>query len=256
MEIDAYDEGVPSWVDLGTSDIAAGAAFYAGLFGWDVPEGPPDAGGYRIATLRGRPVAGIGGQQNPGPPYWTTYVNTSDAEAAADRVGSSGGTVIVPPFDVLDAGRMAVFLDPAGAAFSVWQPGNHHGAGIVNEPGSLSWNELVTTDIDGSKEFYGEVFGWRGETYGEGPGAYTEFKLGDRSVAGMMAKPEAMPAEVPPYWGVYFAVDDCDASAARVTELGGAVIAPPMDIEPGRFAVVSDPQGAMFQVMKLKPDLG
>lgn len=251
METNGFDHGVPSWADLGTPDIEAAAQFYAGLFGWTVEdEGPPEAGGYRMCTLRGRPVAGLGPQMNPGPPVWATYVTVNDADAAAEAVKAAGGQEVMAPMDVLDVGRMAVFTDQAGAFFSVWQAKAHTGAGIVNEPGSMSWNELVTDDVEGSKAFYNAVFGWGAETH-EGDMPYTEWKLGDRSVGGMLPKPPDMPEEAPPYWGVYFAVEDTDAAVAKVSELGGSVVMPPMDIEPGRFAVVADPAGAMFTVIKL-----
>jgi predicted enzyme related to lactoylglutathione lyase len=156
--------------------------------------------------------------------------------------------------DVLDVGRMAVFTDPVGAVFSIWQPGTHPGAQLVNEPGTWSWSELVTTDVDASKRFYGDVFGWTSTTHGEGVGAYTEWEVQGRSVGGMMLKPPMMPAEVPPHWAVYFSVADTDTAVARVAELGGSVMMPPMDIEPGRFAVVADPTGAVFNVIALTPE--
>jgi predicted enzyme related to lactoylglutathione lyase len=196
MEVDKYDEGVPSWVDLGTGDIEAAATFYAGLFGWESPELPPEAGGYRICTLRGRPVAGLGPQMNPGPPVWATYVNTADADAVAERVTAHGGQVLAAPFDVLDAGRMGVFADPSGAVFSAWQPNTHQGAGLVNEPGTYSWSELLATDAEGALTFYPAVFGW-GVNKMPPTGAplqYVEWKLGDRSVGGMLPKPDTMPA--------------------------------------------------------------
>jgi uncharacterized protein len=253
MEIETYEHGVPSWVDLGTPDIAKASAFYSALFGWTVQQGPPEAGGYSIAELRGRPVAGIGPQQNPGPPVWATYVNVDDADKVVALVAGAGGTVFVAPMDVMDVGRMAVFADPAGAVIGVWQPKSHKGAGIVNEPGTLTWNELMTTDTAAAEAFYGQVFGWGAVTHGEGAGAYTEFQIDGRSIAGMMEKPAEMPAEVPPYWGIYFAVADTDATAKRVGELGGTIMMPPRDIEPGRFAVFFDPTGAMFSVITMKP---
>jgi uncharacterized protein len=253
MEIESYGNGVPSWVDLGTADIAKAGAFYSALFGWTVQQGPPEAGGYAIAELGAKPVAGLGPQQNPGPPVWATYVNVDDADATVAKVESAGGTVFVAPMDVMDVGRMAIFADPVGAVIGVWQPGTHKGAGLVNEPGTLTWNELVTTDIAAAKAFYAAVFGWGAVTQGEGAGAYTEFQVAGRSIAGMMEKPAEMPAEVPPYWGVYFAVADTDASAQRVGELGGTIMMPPRDIEPGRFAIAIDPTGAMFSIIAMKP---
>ncbi len=256
MDIDRYEPGVPCWVDLGTPDMDRAVAFYSGLFGWDVPAGPEEAGGYRLALLRGRPVAGLGPQMNPGPPVWSSYVSVESADATAQAVTTNGGQVIVEPMDVMTAGRMAVCTDPAGAFISLWQPGEHPGAGVVNEPGAFSWTELVTTDVEGAKAFYGAVFGWGSETHGDGPGAYTEFTLGGRSIGGMMEKPDMMPAEVPPFWGVYFTVNDTDVAVGHVADLGGALVMGPMDIEPGRFAVVSDPTGAMFNVIKLAERAG
>jgi predicted enzyme related to lactoylglutathione lyase len=258
MKIDRYEPGVPSWIDLGSPDPQGAADFYGALFGWDAPEGPPETGGYRVAMVGDRPVAGIGQAQNPGPPVWATYVCVERADATAEKVTAAGGQVIMAPMDVLDVGRMAVFTDSVGAFFSVWQPGTHPGAMLVNEPGTWSWSELITTDEAASKAFYGSVFGWDAVTHPPaGPtGAYTEWQVDGRSIGGMMLKPPMMPAEVPPHWDVYFSVADTDAAAARVGELGGAVLMPAMDIEPGRFAVVADPTGAVFNIIALKGEIG
>ena len=254
MEVERYEHGVPSWVDLGTADIPNAIEFYSGLFDWQVELGPPEAGGYSMAMLRGKPVAGLGPQMNPGPPYWTTYVSVDSADDAVARATAAGGKVFMEPMDVMEFGRMAIFADPVGAVISVWQPKAHVGAHIVNEPNSYSWSELITTDTETSKEFYGAVFGWGHQTHGEGgPMPYTEWKIGDRSVGGMMPKPPQMPAEVPPHWGVYFSVDGTEAAIDKVKELGGQVLVGPMDVEPGRFAVVSDPQGAVFNIITLAP---
>jgi predicted enzyme related to lactoylglutathione lyase len=155
VDIERYDDGVPSWVDLGSTDLAKSREFYSGLFGWDCPEGPPEAGGYSVCTLRGKTVAGLGPQMNPDfPPMWLTYVNVDSADDAVAKVSANGGTVFMPPMDVMDAGRMAIFADPLGAVIGIWQPGAHLGAQLVNEPGTYCWSELITTDLDASKAFY------------------------------------------------------------------------------------------------------
>jgi predicted enzyme related to lactoylglutathione lyase len=247
-----YLPGTPSWVDIGT-DVEPAKAFYTGLFGWSAMDaGPPEeTGGYGFFMKDGKLVAGYGPQQNPGPPAWSTYVSVADADAIVGKVQAAGGTVVVPPMDVMTAGRMAVFQDQQGAFFSVWQPGEHKGAQLVNDPGSFSWNELNTRDLEGSKRFYSAVFGWEPVTHGEGQGAYTEWQLGGTSIGGMMEMPPMVPAQVPPHWLVYFSVDDTDATIARLEELGGKVMVGPMDVEPGRLAVVTDPQGGAFAVIRV-----
>jgi uncharacterized protein len=257
MDIHRYDHGVPSWVDVASPDVTRAKAFYADLFGWEIRDGPPEAGGYALAHVRGRTVAGIGPQMNPAaPPAWTTYVNVDSADAVAQLVPSNGGTVLAGPFDVMDVGRMAVLADPAGAVIGVWQPGSHAGAQVVNETHTWCWSELITNDVDRAKRFYGAVFGWGDQTHGEGASAYVELQLGGRSIAGMMPKPPTMPAAVPPFWGVYFTVDDPEAAAARIKELGGTVLMGPMDVEPGRFVTAVDPTGATFSVIRFhqQPD--
>ncbi len=249
MLVQSYEPGRPCWADLGSPDIDKSAAFYGGLFGWEVPEGSPEFGGYRSCTLNGSTVAGMMPLMDPGQPVvWSTYVAVSDAGATQQKVEQSGGTVMVPAMEVGDLGVMGVFIDPYGAVFGVWQPGVHTGAQIFGENGAMVWIELTTDkeNIEGSKRFYGDVFGW---TIGGAPD-YTEFGVGSDSVAGMMAKPEHMTG-MPNYWGLYFAVDDTDQIAAKTVELGGAVHVPPTDIEPGRFAVLADNAGAVFNVLKM-----
>jgi uncharacterized protein len=253
-EVSEYAPGTPSWVDLASPDPDAAASFYGGLFGWDAIETGPveETGGYRMLQRGGRNVAGLGPTQGEGQPaMWTTYVSTDDADSLAAKVRDAGGQVVMEPFDVLGVGRMAVFVDPAGAYFSVWQPHSHHGADLVNEPGALCWNELATRDIDAAKAFYAAVFGWDAETNAYGETSYSEWKLGGRSIGGMIAMNEQWPAEVPPHWMVYFAVDDADAAVGRAQELGGKVAVPPTDTPAGRFAVLNDPQGAVFSVIRL-----
>jgi predicted enzyme related to lactoylglutathione lyase len=185
---------------------------------------------------------------------WASYVSVDDVDGTVAKATDQGGAVVVPAMDVMTIGRMAYVSDPQGAVIGMWQAGDFAGAGIVNEPGAWSWNELITTDTEAAKAFYGAVFGWGEETHGEPPMAYTEWQAGGRSIGGMMQKPPMMPAEVPPFWGVYFTVADTDAAVEKIASLGGATMMGPMDIEPGRMAVVADPDGAVFNVITLSEE--
>lgn len=250
-EATSHAPGIPSWVDLGTPDAERSKAFYSALFGWaPMTVEDPQAGGYTMLMQRDRPVGGL--MVNPDhPSAWMTYVATADADATADKVRAAGGTVIFEPMQVMTAGRMAIFVDPTGAGFGVWQAGDHTGAGLINEPGALAWTELQTRDVEAARAFYTTVFGWGTETHA-GPIAYTEWKQDGSSIGGMMAMGDQIPAEVPPHWLVYFGAADCDATTARATELGGKVLMPPMDIQDGlRFSVVADPLGAVFGVLRI-----
>ncbi|TNC22192.1 VOC family protein [Amycolatopsis alkalitolerans] len=248
-----YEPGTPCWVDLTTPDVEGAARFYGELFGWEVIEGGEDVGGYRMCHLRGKPVAGMMAQQQPGmPPSWTGYVSVTDADVATKAVTAAGGQVLVEPMDVMSAGRMAVFADPGGAVFGVWQPGEFAGAELVNEHGTLGWNELATRHLDAAKSFYQAIFGWQSADQQMG-GEYTVWSVGERQVAGMMAMDESWPAEVPSYWIPYFVVDDADETVAAASRLGGKVTVAPVDIPVGRFAVLSDPAGAAFCVIKTNP---
>jgi predicted enzyme related to lactoylglutathione lyase len=180
-------------------------------------------------------------------------VYIEDADTTAKSIEAAGGKVMMPPFDVMDAGRMAVFTDPEGAVCAIWQPNQHRGAQLVNEAGTLSWNELASRDIEGAKRFYGAVFGWTGDTQTMGDMSYTEWKLNGESIGGMREIGPMDPPDLPPHWLVYFATDDTDASVAKVSAGGGNVMVPPTDIPPGRFAVVTDPQGAIFALIKMNP---
>jgi hypothetical protein len=242
--------GTPSWVDLSSSDLSGAKAFYGALFGWAATEGSPEAGGYCMFQKHDKNVAGLGPVMDPAqPPAWMTYVAVQDADATMAKVSAANGTVLVPPLDVLDAGRMAVFTDPTGAALAIWQPRAHIGADLANEPGTFTWNELQTRDTASAASFYRAVFGWGADTRQDGPRTYTEWKRGDDSVGGMMDIPAEVPPQIPAYWLVYFAVDDCDVTVAQAAGLGGATLLAPMDVEPGRFAVLSDPTGAVFAVI-------
>jgi len=241
----SYAPGTPSWVDLTTSDPAGAKEFYGGLFGWEAVDAGTveETGGYAMFTLRGKQVAGVGPLMDPGQPsVWSTYVSTDDADAAVGRARDAGGQVIVEPMDVMDAGRMAFVAHPAGGYVGVWQPGRHIGAELVNEPGSLTWNQLHTRDKEGAAAFYGAVFGW---TAGDGV-----WNLGERPVGGVMDMPPGTPDEVPAFWMTVFSVADCDESVAKASELGGAIVSPPEDLEGiGRFALLTDPQGVYFGII-------
>jgi predicted enzyme related to lactoylglutathione lyase len=258
-EISEHAPGTPSWVDLASPDPDASARFYGGLFGWTAPDPGPveETGGYRMLQRDGRDVAGLGPTQAPDQPaMWTTYVSTDDADAVTAKVQEAGGRVLMEPLDVLGAGRMAVFADAGGAVISVWQPQSHSGAAVVNEPGSLCWNELATRDIEEAKRFYAAVFGWSADTNASGDTSYTEWKLGDRTVGGMIQMNDEWPAEVPAHWMVYFAVEDIDAATRKVEELGGRISVPPTDTPAGRFSVVNDLHGAVFSIIRLAEGRG
>jgi uncharacterized protein len=255
----SYEPGTPSWADLATPDVDASAHFYGELFGWEVEAAGPveETGGYGMFKLRGRSIAGIGPlMQEDQPRVWSTYVSTDDADAVAARATQAGGAVIVEPMDVMDAGRMAFIMHPAGGAVGVWQPGRTIGAELVNEPGAMGWNELHTHDVEGAKAFYSEVFGWTGDDQPFGDATYTVIQLGDRSVGGMMPMSAHVPPDEPAYWLIYFEVADCDATVAKAQELGGSVAWPAMDVEGvGRFAGLADPHGSEFAVIKsVQPD--
>ncbi len=249
--------GAPAWVDLATRDPAAAKSFYGKLFGWHVQDLGPDSGGYTFATLGGKNVAGIGptqGEQQP--TAWAVYIGTRDADAVAKKVEAAGGKVVAPPFDVFDSGRMAVFQDPGGAFVSVWQPNKMQGAEVMQQPGTFSWAELNARGVDKVKPFYSSVFGW-GEKLsptGEGGPPYTEFKLGDESIAGGMEMNPMVPRDVPAYWLVYFGTSDVDKTFEKALELGGRELVAPVDFPGGRFAVVTDPQGAAFGLLSTRPE--
>jgi uncharacterized protein len=250
-----YAPGTPSWVELSSPDTDAASKFYGELMGWSATEaGPPETGGYRMFQKAGKNVGGLMSVMQEGQPTaWMTYISVADADETAAKVTAAGGTVVVPPMDVMDIGRMAVFVDPGGAAFGVWQPKSFAGADIVNEPGSFCWNEVLTRDADANKSFYAAVFGWAaGRPSFEGaPESYTVWELDGKQVGGMMQMTdEHFPAEMPPRWGVCFAVADCDGTVAKARQLGATVVSEGMDMPIGRFAGFIDPQGASFTVMQ------
>jgi predicted enzyme related to lactoylglutathione lyase len=252
---DSYAQGTPNWVDLQTTDQAAAKAFYGEIFGWTYDDQPMDAGAvYSIAQIGGASVAAIAPQSPElsaagAPPMWNTYLAVDSADEAAAKVGAAGGTVAMEPFDVMDAGRMAFVLDPGGAAVALWQASQHIGATLVNEPGTVVWNELIT-DNPAAVSFYEQVLGLTTATVDMGADKYTMFQVGGKEVGG--TTPPMMEG-VPNHWHVYFAVADADATAAKVQELGGSVMVAPFDTPIGKMAVVADPQGAVFSIFQAPP---
>ncbi len=254
-EVTSYAPGSPCWFDLTTSDPDGARAFYGELFGWHLEVGPPETGYYAQAQVHGKPVAGIGGQPKPDelPVAWTTYLATDDLDATVKRVLENAGTVTMAPLDVMDQGRMAVAVDPTGAAFGLWQPGRHFGAALVNEPGAVCWSELGTRDLDGARRFYSALFGdeWEDVDTGEGGPPYATFSVDGRAVGGAYVMSEDVPADVPASWMVDFAVADTDATVAKAQEMGGGVNMAAVDSPYGRFAILRDPQGGVFSVIEL-----
>jgi hypothetical protein len=279
-ERDRYILGVPCWVDTTQPDPERAVAFYSGLFGWECEDlMPPGAGGhYFVGRIRGEDVGAIGSAPAGAPPQatWNTYIWVESADASARKVRDAGGSVLMEPSDVGDAGRTAVCADPAGAVFCLWEPNAHRGAQIVNEHGSVNFNGLNTRDPEGAQTFYGSVFGWRTLDLGGGramwmlPGYGDHLELDRPELRDEQAEVGAPPgfedvvatvarlgddqAGTPPYWDVTFAVDDADAVAAKATELGGTVLVAPFDAPWVRMTVITDPQGATFIASTFAPE--
>jgi uncharacterized protein len=279
-ERDGYIPGVPCWVDTSQPDPEAAVDFYRGLFGWEFEDVmPPDSEGkYFMARLRGGDVAAVGSIPEGVPPMamWNTYIWVDSADEAASKAQAAGGGILMEPFDVMDAGRMAVVADREGAAFSVWQAKQNKGAQIVNEPGSLSFNGLGTRDVGAAMSFYGSMFGWRTLDVGGGAEMWTLPGYGDYLerdnpdlrkqlaetggppgfedvVASIVPLPDDQ-LDTPPHWNVTFAVDDADATAAGATELGGMLAVPPLDAPWVRMTIINDPQGATLIASQFVPE--
>jgi uncharacterized protein len=255
-----FVSGSPCWIDLGAPDVAAAAVFYRAVFGWEFQSEGQEAGGYGVFRLDGRIVAAVGPLTEAGArSAWMLYLSTPDAESTAQTVRRLGGSVRVAPVDAGGEGRMAQFSDPQGGQFAVWQPGKTQGFDAADEPGTLCWTELYTTDVAGAKAFYGDLFGWRTQDMpipGGAEGTYTLLTPAgvgeERMHGGMMelSADELALAGGRPYWHPVFAVSDCDATVARVTAGGGSVQMGPEDAEGvGRLAVCLDPSGADFVVL-------
>ena len=246
-----HTPGTFSWADVSTTDQAGAKDFYSGLFGWEAEDLPVGDGiSYSMMRIGGKDAAAISPQQQQQrdagvPPLWNSYVTVESADDAAAKAGELGASVHAPPFDVMDAGRMAVIQDPQGAFFMVWEPKENIGAGLVNGHGALSWNELASTDVDASVAFYGELFGWTTSPFEGAPVRY-EVVMNQGRANGAIREMGNDPA--PPHWLVYFGIDDIDAGLAKAKELGGTVLAGPMDIGIAKIGVVQDPQGAVFAI--------
>ncbi|MBV9844441.1 MAG: VOC family protein [Kutzneria sp.] len=244
-EVTEYAQGTPCWVDLSTPDIEAAKEFYRTLFDWDYVVGPPETGGYTQAMLRGEIVAGLMqamSEQEQPHAYWTTYLAATDADAIQKAIVDNGGQPLMDVMDVMGAGRMTVATDPTGVRFGVWQPGQHRGALIVNEPGAVIWNDLATPDADRARDFYGTVFGVETGRTQEGAD-YTMINAEGRDVGGIFTADGVEPA-----WNVYFAVADTDATIRTAQGLGATVVREPVDTPYGRMATMRDPQGAAFSL--------
>jgi len=250
-----FAPGTPCWSDLGVDDVEAARTFYSEVFDWDFQDGPPEAGGYVMALLDGRPVAGIGPKMSDGQPTaWTSYLATADADATTVAVTAAGGTVLTPPFDVMDVGRMAIAADPTGVVFGLWQARAHDGYGRVNEPGAPCWNETHTADAETAKAFYSAVFGYRFDVFGDPAEPYAIAKLADAApdadpVAGVFTPPTGFPEGVPGYWMTWFGTHDTDATVAAVVERGGKALMEPFDSPFGRSGLVLGAQGELFGVI-------
>ena len=261
-EMTTYRPGTPNWVDLSSPDLEKAIGFYSDLFGWDVPEqeNSEQMGGYRRAMLGGKSVAGMMPLMQEGqPPVWSSYVSVEDADATTVAVKEAGGSVIAESMDVMDLGRMAVFSDPEGVVFGIWQPGSFAGSEIVNVPNAYSWNELNTRDPDGAKAFYSAVFGWAPNEVemGEG-GTYVTWRFPDAaedddSLGGMLDIRGRVPEEVPSHWLVYFTVDDRAATLEKAKSSGGQEVLT-MDLPMGKLAILRDPHGAHFGIFESTAD--
>ena len=253
VERSSYPPGVPSWTDLGTNDPAGARDFYGQLFGWEFDISPDEqTGHYTMVVKAGKNVAGVSGiPVTEQPPAWSTYFATDDVQKVAELVTANGGAIVMGPMAVGPAGSMVMWQDPTGAFAGAWQAGEHTGAQLVNEPGTLTWNELNTRDLAASAAFYTAILPVTAHDMSAEGFLYQTLQVDGRDVAGMWQISAEVPAEVPPHWAVYFSVADADAAVSRAAELGATVSMPAKDSPYGRFAGLLDPQGASFYVIQV-----
>ena len=256
--IDSYQQGTPSWVDLTTTDQSGAKAFYQAVFGWSYEDNPIGDGiYYTMARLDGHDVAGISPMPDERPPHmpptWNTYLTVDDVDATVERVAQAGGSVLAPPFDVMESGRMAVIADPTGAAVSFWQAEDHIGATVKDTPGSITWNECFTDDIETAAKFYDAVIGTSHSSADTGdPEPYTTLEVDGQGVAGFFFKDPEAHGRMPNMWLVYFASADIDDTVKRIIGADGKVLNGPFDTPFGQVIVAQDPQGAVFQAIETK----
>ncbi|MBK1788821.1 VOC family protein [Prauserella cavernicola] len=247
-----WPDGTPSWLTLMVPDPRMAIDFYGALFGWSFTDLGDELDNYLLAALGGREVGGVLGIPPDRPDQhaaWTTFLATSDLERSVAAIGEHGGRVLVAPTEAASAGRLAVAEDPAGAAFGLWEAGEHIGIRVANVAGAPTWNECLVRDYDRDREFYARLFGYTFDDESGDGFRYATLKVGGAVVGGIGQLPETVPADVPPHWSTYFAVADTDAAVHRITELGGAVVSAPSDSPYGRLALVTDNQGVYFRVI-------
>jgi uncharacterized protein len=249
-ERNGYPQGTPCWADLASSDVEGSRAFYGALFGWEWDVVGPEFGNYSTGLLRGKKVAAVASRMDDSQPVvWTTYLAVDDADKWAAAVPEAGGTVAMAPMDIPGAGRFGIGADPTGAFFGAWQAAEHRGSELVNEPGTIVWNELVTPDLDAAAAFYEATLGVRFEDMDTGGnGIYKLLKVDGRTAGGAMPPVPGMEG-LPPHWGIYFEVADADATVARAQELGAQVLSPVTPTPQGPMAAFLDPQGGAFAVI-------
>jgi len=255
-QITTHAPGTFSWVELGTTNADAAKKFYASLFGWEPKDTPTgDAGTYTLLMLGGREVGGLSNMQKEQltqgvPPHWLPYIAVASADETTKKAETLGAMVLAGPFDVMEHGRMSVIQDPTGAAFAIWQAKSHPGAGVRDEPGSISWCELLTNDAAKAGKFYTGLFGWSLQEMPMPGMKYTVFTRGTSQVGGMMTIMKEW-GPMPSNWLTYFAVADCNGTAEKAKKLGGTIMKAPDDIPGvGRFAILGDPQGGTFAILQ------
>lgn len=258
-----FVNGSPNWLDVGTPDMDGAVRFYERLFGWQFQSAGPDAGGYGFFQLSGRTVAGVMQMtEEQGPPAWTPYFQSTDADATTKAVEQAHGAVFMHPTDVMGLGRVAVFADCGGVPFGVWEPASMKGLDAAGESGALCWVELYARDVAAAAAFYHTVLGWETTSSSFPGGSYTMFGPAgtdeEDAFGGLVSQlDDPVEAEAGPLWQPYLAVDDVDATVARAGELGGMVRMPATDIPGvGRVARLADPYGAKFALIKPAPRQG